>query len=386
MSLRVTLNKNLKKLEKPYEPYNEITLSRSALLNNYEQLSLLIPSRNVFPVLKSNAYGHGILEVATILKEIETPYIAVDGFYESLPIHSISQQPVLVMGAIKPENYQRMNFKRTAFVVHDTASIRAIGVTNRRAIVHIEIDTGMTRHGVAPNELPQLLAELKKHRRIVVEGVMTHLADADNPESDAFNNLQTKLFDDSIDTIIHAGFTPKYFHIAQSAGSAKIKSRYANALRTGLALYGINPLERSDKAYNTFQNLQPVLSLHSAVTKVTSVTAGTTVSYGRTFKANTDTFIGVLPLGYYEGVKRALNNVGFVAYKDSYLKITGKVCMNHTMIDLGTSGASVGEKVTLISADPASRVSLSSICQQYNLFSYEVLVGLSQNIRRQIVE
>lgn len=385
MSLRSTVDKHLQRFEKPFATFNEITVSRSALLHNFDFFSSLLPGGYVIPVLKSNAYGHGIAEIATILKQRKFPYIAVDGYYESLAIHNVSKQPVLVMGAIKSDNFQKMNFRGLAFVVQDANTVKALAKTGRRAKVHIELETGMTRHGVTAKDLPAFLELLARYPKLAVEGVMTHLADADNPADDSYNKKQTQAFDSAISRILEAGFKPKYIHIAQSAGSTKVSSKFANTLRIGLALYGINPLEQSDDACGQLQALKPVLSLTSTITKVSTVESGTSVSYGRTYTTSSTTKIGVLPLGYYEGLPKALSNVGTVQYGDTYLPIAGRVCMNHTMVGLGGSGASAGDKIIIISSDKNSNNTVDNICQSHDLFSYGLLVGLNQNIRRRIV-
>ncbi|MDB5182752.1 MAG: Alanine racemase [Candidatus Saccharibacteria bacterium] len=385
MSLRYALGRSLGKLEKPFEVYNHITVSRSALLSNFDILRSLTPIKTIFPVLKANAYGHGLTEVATILKDRSFPYIAVDGFYESMAIHNVSKQPVLVMGAIKPSNFKQMSFKRLAFVVHDNDTVKALGATKRQVNVHVEIDTGMTRHGVAASDLPEFLDLLKKYPKIKVEGVMTHLADAENIKTANFTNSQAERFDAAVEIILSNGFKPKHFHIAQSAGSTKVHSKYANALRIGIALYGVSPLDIKDKNYALFKPLKPALALTSTITKVVKVHAGTTVSYDRTFTAKEDTKIGVLPIGYYEGVSRSLSNVGLVQFKSEYLPIVGRVCMNHTMVDIGKSSAKVGDEVIIISSDRDSKVSADYLRQNFHQFNYGLLTALNPNIRRRIV-
>ncbi len=371
--------------KKHFKVFNTVHLSRSALLHNFDAFQSLQPNNFVIPVLKSNAYGHGITEIATILKQRTFPYIAVDGYYERLAIQRVSKQPVLVMGAIEASNFQRMNFRRTAFVVHDEATIRALARTKRTVKVHIEIETGMVRHGVPLGDLPEFLTLLSRYPTLHVEGVMTHLADADNPENTLYSEQQTRLFDQAVALVREAGCIPTYIHIAQSAGSVKVTSHTANTTRIGLALYGINPLESGDKFYKKLQHLRPVLSLTSTITNITPIKKGSTVGYGRTYTAPTDTLIGVLPLGYYEGIPRSLSNVGSVAYKAHQLSIAGRVCMNHTMVDIRQSGAQVGDTVTIISSDPNSAYSVVALCRTHHLFIYSFLAGLNEHIRRSIV-
>lgn len=386
MSIRYKLNSGVKKLEKTFEVYNELTISEVALLNNYDVYKKLTNKMHIFPVLKSNAYGHGIKQVTEILKKRSFPYIAVDGYFERLAIKDISNQPVLVMGAIKPVNYKNMDFKNTAFVLHDLATLIAIGKTNRKAVVHIEIDTGMSRHGLAIGELDEFLITVKKFPNINVEGLMSHLADADNPDDDSFTKHQSGLFDMAVEKVRTAGFEPKYIHIPQSAGSTKNYSKYNNAIRLGIGLYGINPLSENDNHFNDLKCLRPALSLTSTITKIININEGTTVGYNRTFKAKKSTRIGVLPIGYYEGVPRQISNTGLVQYGEKYFNIAGRVCMNHTMIELTDKNVQVGDSVTIISDNPESKVSVSAICQRHNLFSYSLLTSLNESIRRKVTK
>ena len=154
MAIRARIDNTLKKFEKSLTTLNNITVSRSAILHNFDYFQGIYPTGFVIPVLKSNAYGHGLSVVATILKERKFPYIAVDGVYESLTIHNVSKQPVLVMGAIHPDNFSRMVFKRLAVVIHDPdADIGAVAgiidviglAVHRSEFFHSERFVGTTR-------------------------------------------------------------------------------------------------------------------------------------------------------------------------------------------------------------------------------------------------
>lgn len=386
MSFRSSLKNRIKYFEKDFDVYNNIYVSSSAILSNFDLLAKLSLGGFVIPVLKSNAYGHGLEQITTILKSRSFPYIAVDGYFEGLQIHEISKQPVLVMGAIKNVNFSNINPKNYAFVVHDKTTIAAMGATHKPYKIHVELETGMGRHGVKINELNGFLSLIKKYNNLQLEGVMTHLADADNPKSSSYVALQTKKFDLGAKMIINAGFEPKYFHIAQSAGSTKVKSKYANTLRSGIALYGITPLEHNDSVAKKLKELRPALTLTSTISKVFEIDSGESVGYGCTFVAKKRSRIGVLPLGYYEGLPRALSNLGEVKWQNKYLQIAGRICMNHTMIDLTDSKAVVNDKVTIVSADSSDHLCINNICRDNQLFNYGFLVSLNQNIRRTIVE
>ncbi|HSH56110.1 MAG TPA: alanine racemase [Candidatus Limnocylindrales bacterium] len=386
MSYRSIINARLRALEKNFTTYNNIYISRSAVLHNFDMFTELSPGGHVIPVLKANAYGHGLEQIANILKERSLPYLAVDGYFEALRIYEVSKQPVLVMGAIHPNNFTKMNWKSCAFVVYDEQTLEALAATGTTVRIHVEIDTGMSRHGVRPSDLSSFLELLKSHPKIEVEGIMTHLADADNPLSTEHMTEQVAKFDAAVDKIRSEGFSPKYVHIAQSAGSAKVHSKTANTLRVGIALYGITPLASDDRFAVKLAQLQPALTLTSTVAKVIEIGAGDAVGYGCTFVAKRPSRIGVLPLGYYEGLPRQLSNVGTVKHKDKYLPITGRVCMNHTMVDITDTDVSLGDVVTVISSNKADENSIDQIARRYDIFNYGLLVGLNQTVRRSVVE
>jgi alanine racemase len=374
-----------KTLARPFRTYNTIELSRSALLNNFDLFQSLHPEHRIIPVLKSNAYGHGLEQITEILKARDFPYVAVDGYFEALRIKAVSSQPVLVMGAIDPANFRKMRLGKSAIVVQDRASIRALGELGREVSIHLEIDTGMHRHGIAPKKLMHFLNLIDSYPNLRLEGVMTHLAAA-NAESREYNELQAALFDKSVKLMHTTGHSPRYVHIGQSAGSVSAESLYGNTYRIGLGLYGINPFDRDDPRYHELDGLRPVLTLKSTVSKVNQLQKGDRVGYSGLFRAPHDMKIGVLPLGYYEGVRRALTNKGYVGWRDKSLRIVGRVCMNHTMINIEGTKAKVGDEVTVISADPKKKNSIENICYDFDLFPYEVLVVLAPTVRRTIVD
>lgn len=381
MSARSGVNRLLSSFEKPFVVFNEIRLDKSALLNNIEVLSSIAQHNTIIPVLKSNAYGHGLLEISKMLSVRKFPYIAVDGYFEAIAVREVSRQPVLVMGAIAPENFSKITPKNCTFVVQDERAIRAMGKSRKNFIVHLEIDTGMTRHGVEPGQILEYIKLINSFSNLKLEGVMSHLSDADNTDN-TYTYKQVELFDHCVERILATGQKLKWIHIAQSAGATKVTSRYANASRTGIAMYGFNPLEYEDPNSGLYKDLEPVLELVSTVTKIQIIKKGVTVGYGCTYKAKKDTAIAVIPIGYYEGMPRELSNHGFVEINKNYYKIAGRVCMNITMVDVGNSDIKVGDKVVIISRDKNSKISALSICAENGLFMYSFLTSINQNIRR----
>jgi len=383
--LRRFAKQTLQKLRSTdYQTLNWIELSRSRTLHNVSEIQKLHQDWEVIPVLKGNAYGHGLEEMAEILNGADCHFVAVDGYFEAAKIRDITHHRILVMGYILPENMHLLDIKHCSFVVQDIAGLRAFGSLKKPVNIHMELNTGFNRLGLQADEIEEYLRELKKHTNLRLEGIMTHLADADNPDDDAFTRRQVEQFDYLVENILKEGFKPSLIHIAQTAGSTKAASRFANALRLGIGLYGINPLEPGDPHYHELANLQPVLTLKSHIIKVIDLKKGDRVSYNGTFAAPKSMRIGVLPLGYYEGIPRELSNKGYVIAGSKVLPIVGRVCMNHTMAAI-TNKIEMGDEVMIISDNPAHPNSVAQLHLQYGLFHYQVLTSISSSVRRQIV-
>ncbi len=368
-----------------YRTLNRIELSRANVLENLTLIQKQHPDFGIMPVLKGNAYGHGLEQMATILNQADCAFLAIDGYFEAAKIRDISKHPILVLGYIKPENVSLLDTKRCSFVVQDVGDLGSFGQCGKPVKIHLELDTGMNRMGLSEDELLPYLKAIKQFPNLHLEGIMTHLADADNADGSFFTENQVELFDHLVEVVHSQGFAPKYIHIAQTAGSVKAKSRSANSLRFGIGLYGLNPLNSSDSHYHELAGLKPVLELKSTVVKIVHLKKGDKVSYGGSFTAPKAMDIGVLPLGYYEGVSRELSNKGVVTFGAHQLPIVGRVCMNHTMIDLHGSTIKVGDTVTVINQDPTQPNSIQAIAEQCRTISYVIATKLSSSIRRLII-
>lgn len=364
-----------------FKTLNQIELSGPNLINNFNLIQSQHPKFQIIPVLKSNAYGHGIVQIGRLLNLVKCKMIAVDGYFEALELSKISNHKILIMGYIDRANFRILKLRKYSFVIQSTDDLISLGRLNKKVNIHLELNTGMNRLGLQPDELNHYLKTLQRFPKIKLEGVMTHLADADNINN-AFTKKQAKSFDAAVETIINKGFKPKYIHIAQTAGSVKVESKYANAIRVGIGLYGVSPLAPSDNHFADLEKLLPVLELKSKIIKIQQLEEGDKVSYGGTFTADKPMQIGILPVGYYEGIPRELSNCGVVTHENTALPIVGRVCMNHTMIDLGDLKLRVGDEVKIFSNDPKQPNSIANICKNNKLFNYSLLTGISSTIRR----
>jgi len=357
-----------KKLRRKMKVLNTIELSSKALKHNYNYYNKLHPESVICPVLKSNAYGHGLVEIARMCEKLKPAYLIVDSFYEAFELKNAGvKTPCLIIGYTRPENYKHMSFKNVAVTVLDLDSIKALGGLRKKIKIHLKIDTGMHRQGVPLNKVGEALDLIQSYKRLHLEGVCTHLADADNPDKE-ITKQQVKAFKQICKKV-----DVKWKHISATAGAGIIFSKEFNMIRLGLGLYGDSPIQKYAK------NLKPVMRFSSTIIDIKKLKKGECVSYGCTFTAKRDMKIGIVPAGYYEGIDRRLSNKGYVFYGKNKCKIIGTVCMNLTIIDLtSVKGARKGGRVDFINGNVRD---IADLCKT---ISYVIWTHVAPTIRRRI--
>lgn len=370
-------------LHRTYHPLNRIEISKHALLNNYRYLSSVNSDISIAPVLKSNAYGHGLVPVAKILEEVNAPFYCVDSIYEAYELLKAGiKTKILIMGYIDPEN---LKVKKLPFsyAVYTTEQLRVINEYQPGAGIHIKFDSGMHRLGVTLDQLPDFFETLKLCNFVTIEGFMSHLADSENPKSSLtglqFDNCQKAL------AILEANnIYPKWKHLGNSGAILNQKllglDKFSNVARTGIALYGIDP-----RSQNT-PKLKPVLRLTSQIVQIKQLKKGNRVGYNGTYIADKTTTIGILPLGYYDGVDRRLSNLGCMLVDNVICPIIGQVSMNITVIDItGVTNPEIGQEVLVYSNQPKDPNSIKAAADICKTIPYDILVHLAASTRREIV-
>ncbi len=368
-----------------YHHLNKILVSRSALIHNHQELQRLHPEAKIVPVLKSNAYGHGLKTVAPIFDALLPEFLVVDSLYEAYELSKLKvKSPILILGYTHPDNFsvKNISFHITIF---DLEMAKALNAFQKKCKVHVFVDTGMSREGVRLNDLPSFIEEVKKLKNLQVVGLVSHLADADNPTDDSATKKQLANYKKALRILERAGIFPKYRHISASGGAFKITDDTFNIIRAGLASYGIHPLA-SDDAARTQLSLQPALRFVSTLVQIKTISKGDKIGYNGTFTAKKPMKIGLLPLGYYEGVDRRLSNKGSVTVDGVVCPILGRVSMNMTTIDLSyVKNPKVGDEVCIYSDANHEVNSLASAAKTADTIPYELLVHLAGTVRREIV-
>ncbi len=368
-----------------------IRVSLDAIARNARALrDLVAPAKAAF-VVKGNAYGHGIVPVARTV-EAFAHRLCVYSFDEAAVLRDAGiTRPIFVMGAVESAHLEEAFARNVEISLWDTRSyLRAVANAarkrNARAAVHVKIDTGTTRLGLDPRDAPDAIEDYARLQELDIAGIFSHLAAAEELDS-TFTVGQLDAFNRVVEAVDHTLLTRRarpVRHIAASAAAMLWPQTRLDMVRIGIALYGLWPSPQTRTAMNGARfGLHPALSLHSSLVAVRTVEAGTPVGYGGSYHAPKRTRIGVVPLGYADGIPRALSNRGAFLTAGQRCPIAGRVCMNMTMIDLAAAPeAKPGDEVVLLGRQDGAEVSADEWGQWADTINYEIVTRLPVELPR----
>ena len=373
----------LRRLIKPrYKTLNRIEIDAAKIAANFAYLQSRQPGAAIFPVLKSNAYGHGLKETCIILNQTEAKMVAVDSYPEAQIAYRYFRGRILILGEMPLDAYDYAKLSRTEFVVYNRETLRELASYGRRAKVHLFVNSGMNREGIT--DIGRFIADNREFLdRVEVSGLCSHYASADTDS--ALNAAQEERFLAALETLRAAGYSPRWIHLGNSAALLKESNPAFTAYRAGLALYGYNPLEGQNEGSG---GLQPALEAFSTVVSIQEVGADESVSYNEDFKTAQPGRIAVIPFGYFEGLDRRLSNRAWLQVRSGeefYCRIAGRVCMNLCCLDIGQHEVAPGTEVQIISSRPDDPNSIFELAEITGTIPYEILVKLQSGIRRVII-
>jgi alanine racemase len=354
-----------------------------SLTHNFNEVLRRADGRKILAVVKAQAYGHGALRVSRHLLELGVDMLGVALIEEGRELRASGiEAPVLVMGAVFPEQAEAIAELGLMPVVYDMAVARAVADAARRLktkiAVHVKIDTGMGRIGISPPAAEEFIADLVSIDGIEVQGLMTHFADADLRDK-RFAFEQMDRFESLLKKLDARGISIPLRHAANSAAVLDYRQALFTMVRPGLMLYGYNPLEGERAGVD----LRPVLSLVTRIAFLKKVPPGIPISYGRTFVTKRESKIATIPIGYADGYSRALSNRGEAIVRGIRVPVAGRVCMDMTMLDVtDVPAVSAGDEVVLIGSQGNERITADDIAVKTGTISYEVLCGISNRVPR----
>lgn len=360
------------------------TIDLTALTHNLSQFRrILSPGCDVMGVVKANAYGHGAVETSRTLVRDGVTRLAVFSTEEGVALRKAGiAVPIVVLGPVFQEQFGDLFAHRLTPVVSDPAVLTALGqAAASREIshsIHLKIETGMGRLGLTEKELTALIRSSTFPPSLRLEGLMTHLADADGPDPDATEGQMSR-FNRALNIVLEGGFRVPLIHVSNSGGAVRFRSTHFSLVRPGIMLYGYHTLPDTVKT----PDLRPVLSLKTCIAQLRTIQPGGTVSYNRTFTAKCLTRIAVIPIGYAGGLSRHLSNRGYVLIRGRRAPIAGLVCMDMVMVDAtAIPGVAVGDEVVLIGQQEDERITARDMAEWTGTISYEVLCAISPQIPR----
>jgi len=363
-------------------------VSLAALRTNCRRAQELVgPKVAVMAVVKADGYGHGAVAVARAFLEAGAAALGVSSVEEAVELRRGKVKgPVVVLGGTFPGQEKEVVQHDLATAVWSLDGARALAAAAKKArrtvAVHLKLNTGMTRLGVEPADAPRVATALGELAGLRIDGLFSHLASADAVDT-ASARAQIARFADAVAAVADAGLRPPYVHLANSAAVIAAPEAHFSMVRPGIMLYGCAPASHLAAR----AQVRPALRLRSAVAQVRHVPAGTPVGYGATFVTARPSAIATVPIGYADGYHRLNSNRAHMILGGRRVPVAGRVCMDHTMLDVTDAGAvAAGDPVVAIGASGGAAVPADEVAGWSETISYEVLTSIGRRVPRVYVE
>jgi len=364
----------------------------NALAHNFDQLQKLAVknmtrSLGIMPVIKAEAYGHGMIQIAECLNEYGCKYFGVSNVGEGLHLRATGfKQKILLFESTciaEAKEIVEYNLTPTVCILEFAQALDHFAhLAGRQVPVHIKIDTGMGRLGINEEDALEFAEKIRTEcPHLILEGIYTHLPVADTDREFTIN--QMRRFRDIVYAMENQFITFTYVHAGNSMGLGDYKSELFNLARPGLMLYGVYPQEDLKEKVQ----LIPVMSVKSRIIYVLTVPKGRGISYGHTFKAKEDTTVAILPIGYSNGFMRCLSNKAFVLVGGLRCPVVGRVTMDQVIVDITAVTLSgnipkIGDEAVILGTQKGESICADDLAQWADTISYEILCSLGSRLPR----
>ena len=337
-------------------------------------------------VVKAGAYGHGAVECARRLEAEGTSIFAVATLEEGIELRDAGiTNTILVLGGLWPGQtplFLDHHLTPVLFTLEQAEEMNAAAAERGRQMnIHIKIDTGMGRVGFRWGGFAEVAERLSKLTSLNIDGMMSHFAVADDLAANDFTNTQLSRFDEAVKIAASLGTHPTYIDMANSPGAVAHSNARLGLVRLGGVLYGLG----GDvlPAGIDVPKLKPVMSLRSRIAMIKTVSNGESIGYGRTFIAERDSVIATVPIGYHDGLSRALSNKGRFIINGKFAPVVGRVSMDWTTVDVtDIPNTSVGDLVTIIGKEHECEIKAEDHAKLTDTISYEITCGIGPRVPR----
>ncbi len=350
------------------------------------------PGVTVCAVVKADAYGHGATECARALEQEGARWLGVTSLDEAIPLREagIRTRILLMTGFWRGEEEEIIRLQLTPTIWEpgqvELLEKAAAGMGLPRLAVHLKVDTGMGRLGVDPEDLYQVCAALKSSPHLLLEGLSTHLASSEVLDAPSVND-QLQKFELVRNLLRNEGFDPPLIHAANTGAVISLRESWHTMVRPGIALYGYHlPFERAGREVSGAKlrlGVKPVLTWKTRILSLRDVRANQALGYGGTYVTKAPARIAVLPVGYADGLNRALSSRGRVIVREYYAPIVGRISMDLTLADVtGLPGVAIGDEVVLLGAVDGLSVDAREHAELASTNVYEILCAISKRVPR----
>ncbi|MEW6008992.1 MAG: alanine racemase [Candidatus Omnitrophota bacterium] len=363
-------------------PYSWVEIDLSAIEANYKLIKKIVgPRKKILAVVKADAYGHGMVQIARRLSQVKVDYLAVASLKEAITLREAKiKEPILLLNAALKNQLDYLFLYDITATISDFNQARSLSAKakslHKRLKVHIEIDTGMGRYGLWHQEI-ETMKKIFNLPYLEVEGIFTHFPCADTDVN--FTKKQITLFKSFLNRLKMENISFKLVHAANSAGVINFPGLDFNMVRPGLALYGLT----WDEGITRKLKLKPAMSFKTRIVFLKKVSPGRSISYGRTYITKSNRLIATLAVGYADGYNRLLSNRAQVLLRGKRAKVVGTVCMDNIMIDTtAIKNAKVGDEVVLFGAEKKERIYVEELARICKTIPYEIVCGVSKCVDR----
>jgi alanine racemase len=362
-------------------------INLSAITQNFKSIKSRTTA-DVLAVVKADAYGHGLIPVSKALEEAGADWFGTALLEEAINLRKAGiLKPIISWLTPLGEDFKSaidldIDLGIPSIDLLDEV-IKAASLTGKTARIHLEIDTGMSRGGVL-SEWDQLIKSVLvgvNLKQLKVIGIWSHFARADEPD-ELMNQEQLSLFEEKVNQAKAAGIDAQFIHIANSAALFTNKSTHKNIIRSGIALFGLSPDVKTIGDSSSL-GLKPAMKLKAKLNLVKEVKAGSSVGYGGTAVLKSDTKLGVVALGYADGIPRNTNNLAGVFVDKKRAPIIGRVSMDQFVVDLGvTSNAKTGDEVIVFGDGSSGEYTVDEWAKAANTINYEIITRIGPRVPR----
>ncbi len=364
-----------------------LEINQKNLQHNLQQFKNIAASSAIWPVVKSNSYGHGLAEIVSLLdKDPNVVGLAVVNLAEALAVKNLSSKPIMVLSYFEQDEEKLKNLSlNISLPVYTLAQAEYLDdlakSCAKKFTVNIKIDTGTGRLGFALSEAESVIKQILAKENLQVNSIFSHFAESEAENTD-FTKQQLADFQ-----TLTAKFPQIKKHMACSAATVNQAESRADLIRLGLSLYGLWPSEATKyQGYLAKLCLKPILAWKTKIIQVKKILAGQTIGYNRTYTCSEDCQLAVLPVGYNEGYPRSLSNKSFVLLQGKKYSVRGNICMNLMMVELPLGlDVKEGEVVTLLGQDGDSEISAEELATMSGTINYEIVTRINANLPRIII-